>query len=184
MEDIRYSPDGKPCMVFPAPLAGNTHEEKLGDFARRFMFEDREATPEEVAAFVSGKPTPNNQAPADPPDDWANDAEPTPPVANTVTIIVPDADAQPATDPGMAANKLKSALKVVGVNPATPKAPMELPPGHEFVKLLDDGRIVAMFTDESAPRSPARQVILDPKKLKKLRVQTARARSVGRTLGR
>lgn len=162
--------DGTPGMVLPPPLAGNTRDEKLADFARRFMFDDREATPDEVAAFVNGEAvvgTPNDQSPA---DQWADDADPgTPtPDAKSVTIVV--ADAQPATDPGTAADKLKDALQVVGTMPAAPRAterPVPLPPGYTFVQRLPDGRIVADFIDPSLPRSPARRVVLpDPAKVR------------------
>jgi hypothetical protein len=48
--------DGAGSMVVPPPLAGNTYNEKLADFCRRYQFDDREATEDEMSAFVKGPP--------------------------------------------------------------------------------------------------------------------------------
>lgn len=194
LPDIRFTPDGKPAMVLPPPLQGNTHDEKLADFARRFMFDDREATPEEISAWMNGGKvaTPQIQAPVNEADPWEADGAPE----------VPATDQSPTPEPisDDEADKLKSVLNTINSaeQPAeapTDEAPVRLPPGHTFVKFLDDGRIVAMFKDPSYPRSPAREVVLpNPAKVRgkaaefarraALWARTAEPKSDGRTVSR
>jgi hypothetical protein len=180
MEDIRYRDDGTPAMVFPPPLAGTTHEEKLSDFARRCMYEDRLATDAEVAAFVSGGTvgTPHeHQAPVvdavDAADDPWEDAEPQATNADPgMPIAAAETPTQPAEIPPAEADKPPA--EPTAQAPVDSAAPT-LPPGYSFVRTLPTGEIVALFKDESLPRNPAREVILSPKKLRKLRAQASRA---------
>jgi hypothetical protein len=155
------------AMVVPRRPTG-AYEQQLEQFAKLMYMDNHEPSADEVAAFVSGKPvgTSHDQAP-DVVDEWATDE---PPVEPTAAPVTPPPVAAPVAEP----SPMPATEAPVGND-----APA-LPPGHTFVRFLPDGRIVAAFKDPSYPRSPAREVVLDPKRLRKDRARTARAAMVMR----
>src|SRR5262249_30642928 len=51
----------------------------------------------------------------------------------------------------------------------------QLGPEYRITGKLPDGRYIAMYFDPGLPRSPDRQVLIDPKRLRKAKFNSARA---------
>jgi hypothetical protein len=153
-------------MVVPRRPSGD-YQQQLRAFAAMMNTDNSPPTPEQVEAFVNGDNPigkhagTHNEAP--PVDEWADDVEPPPPP------VAAQAPTPPATPPQVPVIERPA--------PEAPddQSPVQLPANHTYVRTLPTGEIVALFKDESLPRSPAREVILSPKRLRKQRAQTARA---------
>jgi hypothetical protein len=97
---------------FIAPMVVPRRPASMEDWVRQPLHSDgHEATPDEVANYLNGgrvqSPSPPDAPPVseDQPDDWANDAEPTPAVASVaepppVSASVPPAPEAPQPAPG------------------------------------------------------------------------------------
>jgi hypothetical protein len=177
MPNVIYNENGAPGMVLPPPLQGDSHDERLADFARRYQFENREATDAEVAAFVSGKRPDayhDHQSPvADAGNDpWENDVEPTPSVADQPTP-------QPATPPQapVAERRAPDAPQQATANDApADQIRRLLGDAYELVEVLPGGkRVVCLWLDPANPRQGKRPVTIDLARERKKRAQTARA---------